>query len=172
MADIWSRVRARKSHPGWQPPVARKFHIFGYFRVVSWPACHNNATHQLWTTAGRAPVSFRSSGRPILTTIPRQTPSRVNSNPVPSATSTAAPVSQNILQSNINQLYMATGVVVPQPLDRSNYPHPVFWEENEWLKWVEREKEKGIFKRTQGQGVNSSWMEDADGNRVDLARQR
>ena len=42
-----------------------------------------------------------------------------------------------------------------------------------WTDRVARLKEKGEIKSgTQGEGVNSSWMEDEDGNRVDITRQK
>ena len=42
-----------------------------------------------------------------------------------------------------------------------------------WAEWAEEQKEKGLFKaRVQGEGMNSSWLEDENGNRVDRHRQQ
>ena len=60
------------------------------------------------------------------------------------------------------------------PLDKEDYEDVRFWDKSAWEWWVEDEKEIGItFKSgVQGQGINSSWMEDADGSRVEIYRQR
>jgi hypothetical protein len=59
------------------------------------------------------------------------------------------------------------------PLSRENYQDVKSWERSEWEKWVEVGKEKGdTFENgVKGKGINSSWIEDADGIRVDVARQ-
>jgi len=77
-------------------------------------------------------------------------------------------------KSNLQLLYDASpGVVMPIPLERDAYPSSKFWQESMWLEWSEREAERGEFlSGVEGEGVNSSWMEDAGGNRVNLDRQR
>jgi len=77
-----------------------------------------------------------------------------------------------LLEFNLDQLYKRTHAVMPQPLEQTAYPTSVFWKEKDWEDWVKREKEKGKFKRTRGEGVNSSWMVNADGERVDLDQQQ
>lgn len=76
-------------------------------------------------------------------------------------------------KSNLERLYEATPyVVMPEPLSESEYRGIKFWEEVEWEKWCKEGKEKGIFKiGVPGEGINSSWMEDKNGNRIDCARQ-
>jgi len=75
--------------------------------------------------------------------------------------------------SNLDRLYLAEGIVMPPPLNRAEWLLVKFWEKWEWEKWAKEEKEKGNFQSgVQGAGVNSSWMEDENGNRVSLARQR
>jgi hypothetical protein len=95
---------------------------------------------------------------------------------VPSAIGTPSPVTIPIpsQQSNLQQLYTATpDVVMPPPLLRDEHPGIRFWEQPLWAEWVEREVEKGSFNTgVQGQGKNSSFMEDADGNRVHISRQK
>jgi hypothetical protein len=77
-------------------------------------------------------------------------------------------------KSNLDELWRVTkGIVMPDPLEKSKYPGLKFWERHMWVEWVNREKEKGTFKnRVQGEGVNSSFMEDEDGNRVHRHRQK
>ena len=57
--------------------------------------------------------------------------------------------------------------------DRRDFEDIEFWERSEWESWVVKEKEKGVaFKSgVKGEGKNSSWMENADGTRVNIARQ-
>ena len=65
-------------------------------------------------------------------------------------------------------------VVMPPPLDGADYPklrHS--WEEKDWEDWASTGKEEGLFDPgVQGAGVNSSWMQRQDGERVELARQK
>jgi len=108
--------------------------------------------------------------------IPRQ-PSPCAGTPLASSTAaTSAPVivSAGPKKSNLELLYEATpDAVMPAPLKRNDYPDSRFWEKHMWSEWSKKEKEKGSFSlRTQGQGVNSSWMEDENGNRVSVIRQR
>lgn len=104
---------------------------------------------------------------------PRQVPPCADSPLMPTAKSlpAQAPVSQNHLQS-LSNLYKATNVTVPQPLDKNHYGNLKFWDEHKWAEWVGEEKEKGTFKNCQGQGVNSSWMENTAGDHVGLSIQR
>ena len=77
-------------------------------------------------------------------------------------------------KSNLERLYEATpDVVMPAPLSRDVYPNTRFWEEDEWEEWSKQGKEKGTFKsRVPGEGVNSSWMVDMSGKRVERKLQR
>lgn len=77
-------------------------------------------------------------------------------------------------KSNLELLYDASpGVVMPIPLKRDDYPDPKFWQESMWSEWSQREVERGTFTSgVEGAGVNSSWMEDTSGNRVNLDKQR
>lgn len=64
---------------------------------------------------------------------------------------------------------------MPPPLKKEMYPKPeeLFWEEEDWEKWMKKGKEKGVFKRgKQGEGVNSSWMLNQDRTRVSRDRQQ
>lgn len=75
-------------------------------------------------------------------------------------------------QSNLQQLCEARPVVMPVPLQRGEYPGARFWERPLWTEWVVKEREKGGFDPgIKGRGVNSSFMEDSDGNRVHPNRQ-
>ena len=60
------------------------------------------------------------------------------------------------------------------PLDKEDYENVRFWDKGTWEQWARDEKEMGITLKSgvQGQGTNSSWMEDTDGNRVEIHRQR
>ena len=74
--------------------------------------------------------------------------------------------------SGVDQLYSVEGITMPLPLDRHDWLLVKFWEKRDWEVWVKEQKEKGSFQtRVRGAGVNSSWMEDENGNRVSLARQ-
>ena len=77
-------------------------------------------------------------------------------------------------KSGLEWLREATPDVVTPPVrNRNDYPHIKFWEEHEWELWTKDGKESGSFKScVQGEGVNSSWMEYATGERVDLGRQK
>ena len=56
---------------------------------------------------------------------------------------------------------------MPVSLQRDDYPDVKFWEQPLWKKWVEKELERGGFNAgIKGQGVNSSFMEDSDGNHI------
>ena len=85
-----------------------------------------------------------------------------------------ASVPMQLEHSNLQQLYKATPNIAMLPsLRREEYPHTRFWERVAWDKWVSTENEKGSFNTgVQGQGVNSSFMEDENGERVPIARQR
>lgn len=87
---------------------------------------------------------------------------------------TPAMIPTNHEKSGLEKLREATpDVVMPLALNRNNHPHAKFWEEHEWEQWAREEKEEGMFKSgMQGEGVNSSWMENAMGERVDIARQQ
>lgn len=90
--------------------------------------------------------------------------------PTPATMSTGHPL------SNLERLYLASPVVsMSEPYNRKDYPRCKFWTEDAWREWVKEEKEKGSFKpgnRKQGEGVNSSFMEDEYGNRVELRLQK
>ena len=77
-------------------------------------------------------------------------------------------------QSGLARLYEATPeVVMPEPLKRSEHPGPKFWEKRPWKDWVDGEVERGGFNPgKEGQGANSSFLEDEDGNRVHVDRQK
>ena len=57
--------------------------------------------------------------------------------------------------------------------NRGDFEDIEFWERGEWESWVVKEKEKGVaFKSgVKGEGKNSSWMENTDGTRVNIAQQ-
>ena len=82
--------------------------------------------------------------------------------------------SAGLLEHNLQWLYKAMpDVVMPKPLDQNAYPYSTFWVEKSWEAWVEVEKESGLFSsHKQGEGINSSWMVDADGDRVDVDQQQ
>ena len=84
--------------------------------------------------------------------------------PTPSATPTRFAVAE----------YLLNKLPPLPPLDEEDYENVRFWDKSTWERWVEDEKEVGItFKSgVRGQGINSSWMEDTDGNRVEIHRQR
>ena len=109
-----------------------------------------------------------------LTVFSRQTLPHSNGPLVPSAVGMAAPVVVTPQKSNLERLYDATPyVVMPSPLSKDTYPNSRFWEKSVWEAWSKGEKEKGTFRsRARGEGMNSSWMEDASGNRVSLIRQQ
>jgi len=87
---------------------------------------------------------------------------------------TSVAILTSLSESGLKRLYeMSPGLTVPLPLSRDAFPLTLFWEECEWGEWREREKEKGTFgHRIQGEGVNSSWIEDKDGSRVNRTRQK
>jgi len=111
-----------------------------------------------------------------LTTTTRQGRSYVSTPSVSSVASIHSPVIVPVMpqKSNLELLYDASpGVVMPIPLERDDYPDPKFWLESMWLEWSQREAERGTFTPgVEGAGVNSSWMEDTSGNRVNLEKQR
>lgn len=84
--------------------------------------------------------------------------------PTPSATPTRFAVAE----------YLLSRLPPLPPLDKEDYEDVRFWDKSTWERWVEDEKEIGnTFKSgVQGQGINSSWMEDTDGSRVAIHRQR
>jgi hypothetical protein len=60
----------------------------------------------------------------------------------------------------------------PSPLNRQDLRYVRFWTKDDWEAWCNEGKEKGSFNMgVRGQGVNSSWMESADGTCVTLACQ-
>lgn len=70
-------------------------------------------------------------------------------------------------------LYKASPEVkMLNPLHQVDYPDCMFWEEATWTRWAEDMKESGAIDHgTPGRGINSSWLEDSDGIRVDRNRQ-
>jgi len=78
------------------------------------------------------------------------------------------------LEYNLERLYKATpDVTMPRPLNQNGFPDSTFWTEKSWEAWVEKEREIGTFNSNkQGEGINSSWMVDADGDRVDVDQQQ
>lgn len=97
----------------------------------------------------------------------------------PSMLPTTATTSQTMIpavnqRSNIELLRDALpNVSMPKPLNRAEFPNCKFWEKTSWEQWTKEGKERGVFvlgKR--GKGVNSSWMEDTNGNRVEYSRQQ
>jgi hypothetical protein len=119
-------------------------------------------------------VSSAPQGAIIVEMIPRQPSPYVGSPFMSSAAGVPTPVVIPVQKTNLQLLYEATPLVkMPPPLERDAFPACRFWEESKWAAWAKEEKEKGSFKsRVQGEGVNSSWMEDEKGNRVDLPRQQ
>jgi len=87
---------------------------------------------------------------------------------------TSVMIPTSLPESGLKRLYeMSPGLTMPLPLSRDAFPLTLFWEECEWERWKKREKEKGTFgHRIQGEGVNSSWIEDKNGGRVDRTRQK
>ena len=77
-------------------------------------------------------------------------------------------------KTNLERLYEATPeVVMPVPLKKDDYPNVKFWELDQWSKWVNQQMEMGNFKNgMQGQGMNSSFMEDTEGYRVSVTWQK
>jgi len=107
----------------------------------------------------------------------RQTSPHIGGPLGPPAAGVSTPVAMpaGSQKSNLERLREATPhVVMPTPLSRDAHPGPKFWNsEREWIAWREAEKEKGSFRLgVQGGGINSSWMEDENGNRVNLNRQQ
>ena len=76
--------------------------------------------------------------------------------------------------SGIELLWRATPdhIRLP-PLNKTDHPGAKFWEASAWEEWVDAGKEKGIFKsRVAGQGINSSWMEDSNGDPIPERRRK
>lgn len=68
---------------------------------------------------------------------------------------------------------MSPGLVMPPPLSKDEHPLARFWKKSDWEKWKKRQKEtKEPGRRRRGQGMNSSWMEQEDGQRVGDERQQ
>lgn len=87
----------------------------------------------------------------------------------------ALPLADNSSQtSKLKELYKSTpDVVMPEPFKRNNDLGVKFWERHMWTEWVKSEKERGMFNSgVQGKGVNSSFVENMDGNRVQFLRQK
>ena len=64
-------------------------------------------------------------------------------------------------------------VPTPPPLDRADYPDCKSWTETDWKKWVAEGRENDLLESgVPGKGVNSSWLEDQNGIRPDLCRQK
>ena len=59
----------------------------------------------------------------------------------------------------------------PIPLKIEDFEDVEFWNKERWDEWVKGEKATGGFTPVRGEGKNSSWMENADGIRVDVERQ-
>jgi len=59
------------------------------------------------------------------------------------------------------------------PLNKDDHQDVQFWEKRMWEQWVSEGKESGdTFKSgVRGEGINSSWMEDSNGIRVNVSRQ-
>ena len=77
-------------------------------------------------------------------------------------------------KSNLQLLYESTPLVVAlTPFKANDYPNCLFWTERAWVEWAREGKEMGIFRSgVEGEGVNSSWLEDPNGRRVDVVVQR
>ena len=77
-------------------------------------------------------------------------------------------------KTGLELLIKNSPAVMPPPLNRADYPklrHT--WEENDWENWVMIGKENAQFRPgVQGAGVNSSWMQNQDGGRIDLPQQK
>ena len=108
----------------------------------------------------------------MLMVIFRQAPPHIGTHLTSSAMGMANPVMTTRPEKlNLERLYEATPyVVMPEPLLESEYRSTKFWEEVGWEKWCKDGKEKGIFKiGVPGEGINSLWMEDKNGNHIDCA---
>lgn len=96
-------------------------------------------------------------------------------NSIPTAVGTADPLETpaDHLRSKLDRLYRNSNISMPDPLNKGDHPGVMFWEERLWIEWVQSQKERGGFALgVPGRGINSSWMEDFGGNRVDLTRQK
>lgn len=95
--------------------------------------------------------------------------------PSPARVSPAPMIIPAIQQkSNLELLYEASPEAkMPNALNRNDSPLCRFWEEPVWAAWVVEEKERGSLKLgVRGQGANSSWMEDRNGQRLGSDRQK
>ena len=81
------------------------------------------------------------------------------------------PPTQNAL-SNLEMLYKASPEAkMPNPLRHTDHIDCMFWEEATWTRWVEEMREIGSIGPGTGRSINSSWLEDSNGIRVDRNRQ-
>lgn len=76
------------------------------------------------------------------------------------------------LQNTISRLYQAGKITIPALLKKEEF-NCRFWDKYSWKEWVKVAREQGLFRASvRNAGINSSWMEDVDGNRVGLNTQR
>ena len=109
--------------------------------------------------------------------IPRQASPYVSGSLVPLSmgmpTPSPAMVPVMLSKSNLERLWEVRHVSTPEPLKKDEFPNTRFWERDLWQDWVKIGKERGSFNAgVRGKGVNSSFLEDRDGNRVPLKRQK
>lgn len=92
--------------------------------------------------------------------------------PHPNGASASSNISEP--KTNLQRLYEATPeVIMPAPLEKSDYPGCKFWNRPAWEEWkVIRRETVTSSNRARGQGINSSFIEGADGTRVDFLRQQ
>jgi len=59
------------------------------------------------------------------------------------------------------------------PLNKNDYELVEFWDKKDWKCWTADQREGGSTLKSgaKGGGINSSWMEDENGVRVDISRQ-
>ena len=77
-------------------------------------------------------------------------------------------------RSGLEELYAVShGLTMPTPLSKDTYPLVVFWVKAAWDLWkVSRKEHKTPGHPKNGQGINSSWMEDENGKCVEFTRQQ